>query len=208
LGCPTHRVVCDVWVWTRTECVEIAVTLRRPIYLALVTEILPPSTSGLAHAAPTHPQKKRGCVGHPSDYLGHPPAHFSKPTRSGAPAFLLRLDNIKYQASLRHHSRCGPPAWGSVEHFRVCLPGYRTDIRQVSPGNSVWTTSNTKLLFVINSRCGPPAANRVARDDNRFTVRTSLHPLCALAVLRISLNMSATSVIALSGLMNRPIEEP
>ncbi len=39
-GCPTHRVLCDVWVWSPPEYVEFTITLRRPIHLALVMKIL------------------------------------------------------------------------------------------------------------------------------------------------------------------------
>jgi hypothetical protein len=39
------------------------------------------------------------------------------------------------------------------------------------------------------------ATNRIARYDRGFSVRPSLHPLGALAVIRIGLNLSATGVI-------------
>ena len=45
------------------------------------------------------------------------------------------------------------------------------------------------------------ATNRIARYDRGFSVRPSLHPLNALAVLRIGINLRATGVVTRSALL-------
>src|SRR5262249_525697 len=52
------------------------------------------------------------------------------------------------------------------------------------------------LKTILGHRCRVlSATNRIARYDCGFSVRPSLHPLGALAVIRIDLNLNATRVI-------------
>src|SRR5208337_1725830 len=57
------------------------------------------------------------------------------------------------------------------------------------------------LKAILTHRCRAlPGADGIAGNDRCFAVRSRLHPLCALTVVRVCLNLRAALVIARSAL--------
>jgi hypothetical protein len=65
-GCPTHRALCDVWVSTRPECVEITLTPRDATYSSHLLQKYYSNPRVKRRTQPPHIRKGRECAGHPA----------------------------------------------------------------------------------------------------------------------------------------------